>query len=102
MLNFVIYGSFNKSMKLQKIDYNINLDSLIIKEKGKVHLIQAPVGNLSLKYYNPQKAKFNVVNISLTKIFLKKMKKEISKFYDEFEVYENIIKQKTNKEIKDK
>jgi len=102
LLNFVIYGSFNKSMKLEKFDYNINLDSIIIKEKDKVHLIQAPVGNLSLKYYDPQKGKVNVANFSLTKIFLKKMKKEISMFYDEFEVYENIVKQKTNKEIKDK
>ena len=102
LLNFVIYGSFNKSMKLEKFDYNINLDSIIIKEKGKVHLIQAPVGNLSLRYYDPQKGKINVANFSLTKVFLKKMKKEISMFYDEFEVYENIVKQKTNKKIKDK
>lgn len=102
LLNHVIYGSFNKSMKLEYFDYHINLDSLIINEKDKFRLIQAPIGYLSLRYYDPQKGKDNTVNLSLTKINLKEFKKEINKFYDEFEVYEKIVKQKANKEIKDK
>ena len=94
LLSHVIYASFNKSMKFENFDYHINLDSLIINEKDKFHLIQTPVGYLSLKYYDPLKGKSNFVNLSLTKANLEEFKKDVNKFYDEFEVYEKFVKQK--------
>ncbi len=102
VLNFIIYGSFSRSNKLENYSYNINLDSLIIKENNKNRLIQTPIGYLTLTYFNPKRGKTNVIDFSISKRLLKKFKKDINKFYDEFEVYENFAKQKSNKEIKEK
>ncbi len=102
VLNFVIYGSLTRSKKLENYDYKINLESLIFKEKSNIRLVQAPIGYLNLNYLDPQKGKSKSINLAITKRLLKKFKKEINKFYDEFEVYENMINQKSNKEIKDK
>ncbi|HEC38092.1 hypothetical protein LCGC14_0761950 [marine sediment metagenome] len=93
-IKFVIYGSFTETKKLESWDYRININSLIIKKEEEKNLVHAPIGYLSLTYFDPRKGKNDIVNFILSKKFLKKFKKELDNFYDEFEIYENIINQK--------